>query len=266
AAGAVIVAAGVGFHVLALGVAAVLLPLKAVLALVGFLLTPVGLVTAALVGLGAAWLTMTEGGRATAAELKVVWGEALAAIGTTFADTWGAVVALLRSGDLKGAMEVATAGMKTVWFEAMVALEKSWQEFLKNFFGAPKAVLKFNGKTIFSFADLGFPTYTPPAGPSALENRRDEAKAALDALLKAVPPAPAGAPPAAPWKSPSQLAAAARYADNVAGQFGGGLARQQFGYGDKFNEKMLKAEERAADAAEDTVKILKDMPVMAFKR
>jgi len=132
AVGAAIVAGGVALF--AFGKACVVLGatiggVVAALGLVGtalsFLLTPFGLVLAAVVGLTAAWLTLTESGKRFASTLTTAFAE----VGRIFAETWSGIVAAIGKGDLELAGKIAMAGLKAAWAETMVFLTEKWVDF-----------------------------------------------------------------------------------------------------------------------------------------
>lgn len=129
AGGAALVALGLLAKVAAVGLGGLLAVLGLVKAAVLFLLSPVGLVTAAVVGLVAAWATMTESGRRTVSELKTLFAD----LGRTAAQTWTGVVDALKAGNLQLAGEVATAGLKLAWAEAMEFMTRKWVEFRRSF-------------------------------------------------------------------------------------------------------------------------------------
>lgn len=94
---------------------------------IGALLSPLGIATAAVVGLTAAFLTQTETGRKMCADL----GNAFTGMGQTFRETWGGVVERVKAGDLQGAFAIVAAGVKTLWAQLMLALRKGWNDFMK---------------------------------------------------------------------------------------------------------------------------------------
>lgn len=129
AGGAALVAFGLMAKVTALGLGGVVAVLGLVKAAVAFLLSPVGLVTAAVVGLVAAWATMTGSGRQTVSELKTLFAD----LGRTATQTWTGIVDALKAGNLQLAGEVATAGLKLAWAEAMEFMTRKWVEFRRSF-------------------------------------------------------------------------------------------------------------------------------------
>lgn len=91
-------------------------------------LSPVGLVVAAVVGLGYAFSKQESSGRGMLASLKAGFAD-LATIATT---AWGGIAAALESGNVKGAIEIAVAGIKAAWAQGMVFLTEKWMWFENN--------------------------------------------------------------------------------------------------------------------------------------
>lgn len=95
----------------------------------GALLSPVGLVTAAVVGLGGVLLTQTETGRGVLAKL----GSAFGTVKDDAVEAWGGITAAVASGDLGQAASVAWGLMKLEATRAVVYLESLWTDFAKSF-------------------------------------------------------------------------------------------------------------------------------------
>ncbi|MCE9562887.1 MAG: hypothetical protein K8U57_12655 [Planctomycetes bacterium] len=93
----------------------------------GLLLSPVGLVTIAVVGIGTAFLTCTETGRKMTSAL----GEAFAGMKESFGVAWGGIRDAIKAGDIEGAMQIAGAGIKAIWRELLLGLRKGWNDFVK---------------------------------------------------------------------------------------------------------------------------------------
>lgn len=130
AAGAAAVGVGVAFS----GIAAAVGVLKAALLA---LLSPVGLVSAAVAGVVTLWATFTDRGRETASEL----GRAFTEVGGLFSEMWGGIVAAVKSGDLESAFEILAAGVKAIFFTMIAALGKALGDFLKDMHGRIVAVV-----------------------------------------------------------------------------------------------------------------------------
>lgn len=82
------------------------------------LTSPIGLVTAGLLGATAAWATFTRTGQRASAAIK-----------ETFSTTFGGIKDALLSGDLALAGKVAMAGLKLAWFQGIRGLREAWLEF-----------------------------------------------------------------------------------------------------------------------------------------
>ena len=131
AAGAAFVTIGTGALLLASTLGIVSTGFTTVAAAMGFLLSPVGLVTAAVAGLGAWLLTSTKAG-----------GDAVDWLGGRFrglldvvGDTFGAIVNAIKAGDIQAAMEVVTSSLKLTWLELKTWLVDLWNGFKDFWFG-----------------------------------------------------------------------------------------------------------------------------------
>ena len=109
-----------GTAIMGLGVAAVIsgIALKGLAAMVGILLSPLGLVTVALIGGIATWAKYTDSGRKTVRVLSGLLGE-LFAIGK---QTFGGIAQAIRDGDLKLAGKIAFTGLQLAAAEGLDAL------------------------------------------------------------------------------------------------------------------------------------------------
>jgi len=91
----------------------------------GAIATPIGLVVAALVALGAVFVTQTETGRRMTEELKAGFA--------SFADTaktaWGGIVDAVTAGDLELAAKIALAGVSLEWAKAVLWWTEKWNAF-----------------------------------------------------------------------------------------------------------------------------------------
>ena len=124
AAGSVIIGAGVAFQVLAFAAAGLSMAIGAVGAVITFLLSPVGLVVAAVAGLTAAFLTMTETGRGLVSNLGAWFGQ-LATIATT---SFGAIAGALAAGDIEAAGNVLWTALKLLWLQGTASLRETWHK------------------------------------------------------------------------------------------------------------------------------------------
>jgi hypothetical protein len=129
AAGVALVAFGVTMSVLGttLGVAAT--ALTAVGVVVGAILTPIGLVSAALIGGVAAWATYTDAGGKATDWLMDRFGE----LGKWVADVVGGIRDALAGGDLAAAAKILWAALNVAWTAGTAALESIWLKFKAGF-------------------------------------------------------------------------------------------------------------------------------------
>jgi hypothetical protein len=92
--------------------------------LLGALLSPIGLVTIAVVGLGA-YLLSASGAWGAA----VNWfGDQWRALAGTVATAWGGIVAAIQTGDLQGALNIAVLGATVIWTRFTGQLRIAWAE------------------------------------------------------------------------------------------------------------------------------------------
>lgn len=91
----------------------------------GAVLSPIGLVIAAVVGLAAAWATMTDSGRETVAGLMTWFGQ----LKDYATDTWQGIAAALKAGDLKLAAKIAWIELKLIWERGVDYLSNIWHSF-----------------------------------------------------------------------------------------------------------------------------------------
>ncbi len=96
-------------------------------AALGVVLSPIGLLTAGIVGLGAAFVTQTAEGKKLGAEL----GQTFTSMKQTFSETWAGITNAIKAGDIEGAFKIAGAGIKTIWRELLLTLRKGWNDFVK---------------------------------------------------------------------------------------------------------------------------------------
>ncbi|WP_439628813.1 hypothetical protein [Gemmata sp.] len=110
-AGPVVAALGTGLGLIGTAAAAVL--------------SPVGLVAAAVGGLGYAFVTQTDAGQKLFAEAKAGFAE-VAAVGKT---AWTGIADALKAGDLSAAWEVVLQTLKVGWAGAILFFETNWSRF-----------------------------------------------------------------------------------------------------------------------------------------
>ena len=127
--GTIISGLGTAFGVLATIVTAVMAVLKVLATVIVFLASPVGLVIAAVVALGAALLYVTGAGAKALAWLgdrfKVLKEDAVA--------TFGGIADALAAGDISLAVKILWLMIKMEWTRGVNFLEKAWLNF-RNFF------------------------------------------------------------------------------------------------------------------------------------
>ena len=142
------------------------LALSAIATAAGVVLTPVGLLVAAVIGLGAHLATTTDEGKASLA----AFGETFRQVADVAVEAWGGIAAAIKSGNLELAMEIAGKGITAIWAELMLGLRKGWNDFVRWLVGFLKAnpwVLPAIGAAV-GFAVGGAPAHwpgPPPAGP-----------------------------------------------------------------------------------------------------
>ena len=100
------------------------------------ILSPVGLVVAAVVGLGLALYHFADVGKETMSAVKdAVLGflspviEYFKAVYTTFMDAWGGIVTAVKAGDLESAWAIASTAIMLEWARAMVSFSQGWNSF-----------------------------------------------------------------------------------------------------------------------------------------
>lgn len=122
AAGVTLVAFGLGLSAASVGIGAVIATVKLLAAAVLFLLSPIGLVTAAVVGLGYLFVTQTEQGAAYFEWLK----GGFRSVADVAVEAWGGIAAALMKGDLVLAGRIAVKGLEIVWRELMLTMQLAW--------------------------------------------------------------------------------------------------------------------------------------------
>lgn len=111
---------GVGLALTAAGEAA-----GAIAATIGFLVTPLGLVTAALVAGGAAYAMYTQQGQKALADL----GPAVSSMKDTVVAAFAGIADALKAGDLALAGQIFWSGLKVEWLKGVDYLQGVWSGF-----------------------------------------------------------------------------------------------------------------------------------------
>jgi hypothetical protein len=130
--GAALIGVGGAFKLIGMAIA----PIAAIMSLVstlvagligivGMLLSPFGLVLAAVVGIGAGVLLFTTQGKLALDSL----GNGLGAIGSIAKNAWSGISDAIASNDWAGAMRIAWLGIQSIWFTAIATLRSSWRNF-----------------------------------------------------------------------------------------------------------------------------------------
>lgn len=96
-----------------------------IMSLVTTLISPLGLVVGIVGGLTAAFLTLTDTGKAMTDTIGSAFGE----MGATVAKTWTGIMDALQAGDVYLAARVLWAGLKVIWVQATQGLKDVWDQF-----------------------------------------------------------------------------------------------------------------------------------------
>lgn len=141
-AGAAIVAIGVAFAGMAVvvgGFSSALtfagVVLGAIGGLVSALLSPIGLVVAALVGGGIAFLRFTETGRTAVATLVNSVTTLFGNLSKTVTDTFGGIAEAIKAGDLSLAGQIAMVGLRLVFQQGLEAINNLFGETIGKLVG-----------------------------------------------------------------------------------------------------------------------------------
>ncbi|MBA4065474.1 MAG: hypothetical protein C0501_17520 [Isosphaera sp.] len=132
ATGIALVGLGVALGIASIALGAFTIALAAVklaVAALGFLLTPLGLVVGLVVG-GLGYLVYRA---ASASGALDTLGSGFRAIGDTFRQTFGGIIAAVKKGDLKLAFEILTTGLHVAWLQLVEALRGAWHQFCNYF-------------------------------------------------------------------------------------------------------------------------------------
>jgi len=129
AAGALLVALGLGMSGLGTVLGGVAGGLTLLGTLLGAILSPVGLVTAAIVGLGAVLLTTTD----TGGQLLSWLSEKFGILKETAITAFEGIAAALSAGDIRQAGEILWAALKVLFSAGVAELQKVWIGFQRLF-------------------------------------------------------------------------------------------------------------------------------------
>ena len=94
----------------------------------GAILSPVGLVVTAVAGLGVAWLTMSDRGKAATAAMRV----GLRAMAAEFSEVWSGIISAVQAGDLELALEIVAASMRRIWSGVILAIREGWNSLIRS--------------------------------------------------------------------------------------------------------------------------------------
>lgn len=92
--------------------------------LLAVVLSPVGLIVAALVAGAYAWARFSESGRASVSSLVSIMTAAFGGIATTVHDTFGGIFDAIKAGDLSLAGQIAMIGLKLVFAQGLESITK----------------------------------------------------------------------------------------------------------------------------------------------
>jgi len=120
---------GIAMKGLALGVGIVTLAFTILGGVIGFLLSPIGLVVAAIAGIGALFVTQTKAGQ----EFATDTGRSFQNIADTAKHAWGGIAAAIQKGDLETAAQIALTTLRLAWAETILYLTEKWVWFKKTF-------------------------------------------------------------------------------------------------------------------------------------
>lgn len=96
-------------------------------------LTPIGLLVAGIIGVGAALLAWTDTGK----EIRGIFVDTFNSIGATFREAWGGIVDAIKKGDLELAFEIAVKGLGVVWQQLLLGMMRAWQKFGRDLISGP---------------------------------------------------------------------------------------------------------------------------------
>jgi hypothetical protein len=212
-------------------------------------------------------------------------GLALVGFGLSAASGVG-IGAALAKGDLGAAARVGLAFLSLEWSKVVASLTDKWNKFKDTFLEGWITISEKVGGLLADAVDTADHVKNLAADITSggklkpktarelfdeenarLKAEREKARAAdlaaalaaVDAAKKefkvevaeAMKPKPGGVEVAPPPRAKELQAELRRVFDSVKGGFGGQLAAQRFGYGDKLAQRSLVANEKAAKLAED---------------
>jgi TP901 family phage tail tape measure protein len=132
AVGVGLVALGGTVNLLAFAIGGIGTAVALVTGAVGALLSPLGLLTAGVAGLGYHWLTATESGK----QAMTAMGKQIQWLGGIFSESWKGITDAVMAGDLELAARVAWVGLRQVWDAGIGFLNDAWLSFIEGFSSA----------------------------------------------------------------------------------------------------------------------------------
>lgn len=135
---------------------------------VGTVLSPLGLLTAAVVGGTAAWIAFSK----TGADSVVQLGEQAKNAFNDIKSSWNAVTEALEAGDYALALKIAFAAINVAWLEMTKGMQTSWQSALGKMkealiawsFAAKDIYTRVTGVAAAAMAEVGEKTGIVPEG------------------------------------------------------------------------------------------------------
>lgn len=260
AAGAALVGLGLAAKLGAIALGGVVLVMKGIALAVAAVLSPVGLVVAAIGGLGALFFTQTEMGRTAAGHL----GTAFQNVGDTFRETWGGIAAAVQKGDLELAFKIAGAGIKAAWFELLNGLTKAWADFGRSVVAGPLGQLDRFMSRVTGITTIDMTTWEKLfSGFEKLNGMRAEAARAELATLTALAKAPTPAKVPDELKYLNYAAAGVSKRVGVTGSFTAAMAAQRFSLASDIPLKQLQ-EQKLTNKQLDDIKVAMALVGRAF--
>jgi len=130
-AGGVLFTLGIAATMAGMALAGLSTLLGLIAAVLGAILSPAGLVVAALLGIGAGFLYLTDTGQQVLGWL----GQRFTELKTFAVETFQGIADALMAGDLALAGRIMWAALKVAWYEGTGALGKAWDTFVKGLLG-----------------------------------------------------------------------------------------------------------------------------------
>jgi len=144
--GAGLIALAIGIKLVAVAAGALATVLTVVKVLMLALISPPGLVIAAIVAVGAALFTFSSSARSVMTQVASFFAEKFGQIGQTIKDTFSGIVDAIAMGDLQAAWEILGQGLTITWLQVVDTLAEAWEGFATFFIeaweGAKMAVLQ----------------------------------------------------------------------------------------------------------------------------